>query len=145
MNIQQKKWIKRFCSNFFIEFDVIFNINVLKMLFYVNIKIININMIFFVIFSFVLIEFEIITTIFLIFLKNEMWIQNINFFEMTLIDQNKNMLTSLNVVIFKIHRQFCQFHAYENIKIKYVVFFFLLFFFLFFFFYFCFLIDWIII
>ena len=128
MNNQQKKWIKRFCSNFFIEFDVIFNINVLKMLLFVNIEITNINMIFFVIFSFVLIEFEMTTTIFLIFLKNEMWIQNTNFSRVIIIDQNKSMLTSLNVVMFKIYRQFCQFHACENIKIKYVVFFSIFFF-----------------
>ena len=72
MNNQQLRLIRRFCSNFLIEFDVIFNINKLKMLFFVSIEITNINMSFFVIFSFVLIEFEMITTIFLIFLKNEM-------------------------------------------------------------------------
>ena len=30
------------------------------------------------------------------------------------------MLTSLNVVMSEVHRQLCQFHACENIKVKYV-------------------------
>ena len=42
------------------------------MLLFVSIEVTNINMIFSVIFSFVLIEFEMTTTIFLIFLKDEM-------------------------------------------------------------------------
>ena len=71
MNTQQRRWIRRFCSNFLIEFDAIFNINALKMLLFVSIEVTNINMIFPVVFSFALIESEMTTTIFLVFLKNE--------------------------------------------------------------------------
>ena len=50
MNHKQRYWVKRFCSKFVIKFDAIFNINALKLFFFVNIKIININMIFLMIF-----------------------------------------------------------------------------------------------
>ena len=69
MNIQQRYWIKQFCSEFVIEFDATFNINVLKMLFFVSIGITNINITFSIAFSFALFESQIAIIVFLIFLN----------------------------------------------------------------------------
>ena len=86
MNKQQRYWAKRFYSKFVIEFDTIFNINVLKMFFFVSIGITNINIIFSIVFFFVLIESEIVTIVFLIFLNEEVWIEKTIFSCVSVID-----------------------------------------------------------
>ena len=120
MDTQQRRWARRFCSDFLIEFDATFNTNALKMLLFVSIGVTNTNMTFPVAFSFALAESEVATTAFLVFLKDEVWIQNTNTPRVALIDQGKGMLASLNVVMPEVHRQLCQFHACENIRARYV-------------------------
>ena len=71
MNAQQRIWTKYFCFDFVIEFDATFNTNVLKMFFFVNVNIININIIFSITFSFVLFKAQIIIIVFLIFLNEK--------------------------------------------------------------------------
>ena len=95
MSKQQRHWARRFCSEFVIEFDATFNTNALKMLFFVSIGITNINMTFSVAFSFALIESEIATIAFLVFLNEEVWIEGTTSSRVGVIDQGKGMIASL--------------------------------------------------
>ena len=118
MDTQQRHWAKRFCSEFVIEFDATFNTNKLKMLLFVSIGITNTNMTFPVAFSFALSESQIACTAFLVFLKEEVWIEGTTPPRVGIVDQGKGMWASLEEEMPALERQLCQWHACENIRAR---------------------------
>ena len=94
MDSQQRHWARRFCSEFFIEFDATFNTNSLKMLLFVGVGVININLTFLVAFSFAITESQIASTAFLTFLNEEFWIEGTAPPRVGIIDQGKGMWAS---------------------------------------------------
>ena len=107
MDIQQRHWARRFCSEFVIEFDATFNTNKLKMLLFVSIGITNTNMTFPVAFSFALSESQIACTAFLVFLKEVVWIDGTTPPRVGIVDQGKGMWSSLEEEMPALERQLC--------------------------------------
>ena len=94
INDFQRNLVKRFCNDFLMKNDVIFNINAQKLLLFVIINIINTNKIFSVVFFFVSFEFEVVFNYFLDTLKEKIF-NNCSFSKVNLFDQKKGYIVSL--------------------------------------------------
>lgn len=106
MNKFQEELIKRFYNDFLLQMNVTFNINVLKMFFFVTVRVINIHLIFSVAFSFIMLKNEMIINFFIQCLQKKMF-NDYSVLRVIIIDQRKKIQVFLLTKFFTIYKQFC--------------------------------------
>ncbi len=101
LNKYQWKLFKRFISDFMMKTDAIFNINTLKMFFFVTVNVINMTIIFSICFSFVISKFEEMFNFFIQCMHKKLF-NDCLFLQIIIVDQSKRLMTLLFIFMLKI-------------------------------------------
>ena len=86
--------------------NAIFNINTLKMFFFMTVNVINMTMIFSIYFSFIISKFEKMFNFFIQYMHKKLF-NDCLFLQIIIVDQSKKLMTLLFIFMLKIQFQLC--------------------------------------